>query len=66
MYVELINIVRHMRAFPEDSLENTLRNVFDFDVYKPEAIDYLLEVFNRHGFVGLCHISSRAFNLTRL
>ncbi|KAL5520838.1 hypothetical protein ACEPAF_2841 [Sanghuangporus sanghuang] len=46
---ELINVVRHLRAYPDDSLEDTLRNVFDFDVYKPEAIDFVIEVFNRHG-----------------
>ncbi|KAH8112896.1 AAA domain-containing protein [Phellopilus nigrolimitatus] len=46
---ELINIVRHMRAYPHDSLENTLRNVFDFDVYKPEAIEFLYSVLDQHG-----------------
>ena len=51
---ELINIVRHMRAYPDDTLEDTLRNVFDFDVYKPEAIDLMIQVFNRHGFVQSC------------
>ncbi|KAI5120535.1 hypothetical protein M0805_004543 [Coniferiporia weirii] len=46
---ELINIVRHMRAYPEDSLEDTLRNVFDFDVHRPEAIEFLYDVLRHHG-----------------
>ncbi|KZT08123.1 uncharacterized protein LAESUDRAFT_649814 [Laetiporus sulphureus 93-53] len=46
---ELINIVRHMQKYPLDSLEATLRNVFDFDVYKPETIDKLAEVLDHHG-----------------
>lgn len=31
---ELIAIVRHMQAYPGDGLDDTLRNVFDFDVYR--------------------------------
>ncbi|EPQ51988.1 hypothetical protein GLOTRDRAFT_132574 [Gloeophyllum trabeum ATCC 11539] len=46
---ELINIVRHMRAYPNDSLEDTLRNVFDFDVYKRETIDKLADILEHHG-----------------
>lgn len=42
-----------MRAYPTDSLENTLRNVFDFDMYKPEAMDFLVSVLEHHGFVQL-------------
>ncbi|KDQ56692.1 hypothetical protein JAAARDRAFT_207783 [Jaapia argillacea MUCL 33604] len=46
---ELINIVRHMRAYPQDTLEKTLRNIFDFDVYKPETIDKLADILEHHG-----------------
>ncbi|KAF8581136.1 hypothetical protein K439DRAFT_1517023 [Ramaria rubella] len=45
---ELINLVRHMRAY-DDSLETSLRNVFDFDVYKPETMDTLYEILEHHG-----------------
>jgi von Willebrand factor A domain-containing protein 8 len=45
---ELINLVRHMRAY-EDSLETSLRNVFDFDVCKAETMDVLYEVLEHHG-----------------
>ncbi|KAI0061227.1 hypothetical protein BV25DRAFT_1857935 [Artomyces pyxidatus] len=46
---ELIAIVRHMRAYPNDTLDNTLRNVFDFDVYRPETIDRLADILQHHG-----------------
>ncbi|TCD60876.1 hypothetical protein EIP91_009382 [Steccherinum ochraceum] len=48
---ELINIVKHIKAFPEDSLETTLRNVFDFDVYRPDTIKKLAEILDHHGLV---------------
>ncbi|KAF8624743.1 hypothetical protein AX17_007074 [Amanita inopinata Kibby_2008] len=46
---ELINIVRHMQAYPDDPLETVLRNVFDYDIYKPETIEKLAEILNKHG-----------------
>ncbi|PCH36867.1 hypothetical protein WOLCODRAFT_167155 [Wolfiporia cocos MD-104 SS10] len=46
---ELINIVRHMQTYQTDSLETTLRNVFDFDVYKPDTIEKLNEILDHHG-----------------
>lgn len=38
-----------MRTYPDDSLEGALRNIFDFDIYKPETIDFLADVLDRHG-----------------
>ncbi|KLO18907.1 hypothetical protein SCHPADRAFT_935748 [Schizopora paradoxa] len=46
---ELINVVRHMSAYPGDSIEEVLRNVFDFDASKPDTMDVLSEVFRKHG-----------------
>ncbi|KAH6910612.1 AAA domain-containing protein [Coprinopsis sp. MPI-PUGE-AT-0042] len=46
---ELINLVRHMKAYPHDSLGDALRNVFDFDIYKPETIDKLSQILLHHG-----------------
>lgn len=43
-----------MKAYPSDSLGDALRNIFDFDVYKPETIDKLSEILIHHGFVFLC------------
>ncbi|KAJ7121114.1 AAA domain-containing protein [Mycena epipterygia] len=46
---ELINLVKHMQAYPNDSLGDALRNVFDFDVYKPETIEQLAAILQHHG-----------------
>ncbi|EIW79654.1 hypothetical protein CONPUDRAFT_137936 [Coniophora puteana RWD-64-598 SS2] len=46
---ELINLVRHMRSYPNDSLGEALRNIFDFDIYKPDTHDKLLRILARHG-----------------
>lgn len=50
LWAELINLVRHMTAYPKDTLGEALRNVFDFDIYKPETIDKLREVLIHHGY----------------
>ncbi|KAJ6481917.1 AAA domain-containing protein [Mycena sanguinolenta] len=46
---ELINLIKHMQAYPRDSLGDALRNVFDFDVYKPETIEQLAAILAHHG-----------------
>lgn len=46
---ELVNLVRHLQQFPEDSLAEVMENVFAFDVYDPELRRLVLEVFQRHG-----------------
>ncbi|KAJ7165324.1 AAA domain-containing protein [Mycena filopes] len=46
---ELINLIKHMQAYPRDSLGDALRNVFDFDVYKPETIEQLAAILLHHG-----------------
>jgi len=38
-----------MKAYPADTLGDALRNVFDFDIYKPETIDKLSEILIYHG-----------------
>ncbi|KAI0672393.1 AAA domain-containing protein [Trametes maxima] len=48
---QLLNLVRHMQAYPDDSLDAALRNVFDFDVYKPETIAKLASILDHHGLV---------------
>ena len=62
--IELINIVRHMQTYADDPLEDTLRNVFDFDVYKPETITKLGQILNHHGhvFMVLAHCTYRNTN----
>ncbi|KAG6857487.1 hypothetical protein H0H87_002112 [Tephrocybe sp. NHM501043] len=46
---ELINLIRHMQTYPKDTLGDALRNIFDFDIYKPEIIDKLAEILQHHG-----------------
>jgi len=38
-----------MTAYPSDSLGDVLRNVFDFDINKPETLENLSEILTRHG-----------------
>lgn len=46
---ELINLVRHLKNYPSDPLEIALRNIFDFDVHRPEITNALYEILKRHG-----------------
>ena len=52
---ELLYLVRHMQAYPSDPLEAALRNVFDFDVYKPETISKLADILDRNGYEHCLH-----------
>ncbi|KAH8984497.1 AAA domain-containing protein [Lactarius hatsudake] len=53
---ELIAIVRHMQTYPDDELDDTLRNVFDFDVYRIETTEKLDEILRKHGIVVYVHM----------
>ncbi|KAH9046612.1 AAA domain-containing protein [Lactarius hengduanensis] len=57
---ELIAIVRHMQAYPDDELDDTLRNVFDFDVYRIEITEKLDEILRKHGSVPVGAVQSDA------
>lgn len=46
---ELVNVVRHCNEFPEDSLTEVVRNVFDFDSFNPETTQLIESVFRKHG-----------------
>jgi hypothetical protein len=37
-----------MQAYPADDLDDTLRNVFDFDVYRVETVEKLDEILRKH------------------
>lgn len=45
---EALALVRHLRRFPDDSLEQALRNLFDFDTHRPETIDALMTVLRKY------------------
>ena len=49
LLTELINLVRHLQAYPADSLETALRNIFDFDLHRQETIDKLADILDHHG-----------------
>jgi von Willebrand factor A domain-containing protein 8 len=47
---ELVNIVKHLQLFPDDSLVLAVRNVFDFDAYSSnDVLESIYEVFQKHG-----------------
>ncbi|XP_075230942.1 von Willebrand factor A domain-containing protein c12.2 [Lycorma delicatula] len=45
---EVVNIVKHLQAFPNDTISNAIGNVFDFDRYSKDVKDTLLEVLNEY------------------
>ncbi|CAJ0583659.1 unnamed protein product, partial [Mesorhabditis spiculigera] len=59
---ELVNIVKHANAFPSDSLQSIVGNVFDFDKYNEEAVKSIEGVFQKHGIpLGVDNIKDRIF-----
>lgn len=46
---ELVNISKHIQAFPGDSLAHAIDNVFHFDSYDTQLREHLAQVFHRHG-----------------
>ncbi|XP_012146606.2 von Willebrand factor A domain-containing protein c12.2 isoform X1 [Megachile rotundata] len=46
---EVVNIVKHLEKFPQESLANVVRNVFDFDRYSEETFSTLVSVLHKHG-----------------
>ncbi|EFC37159.1 predicted protein [Naegleria gruberi] len=46
---ELVHIVKHLQAFPnEATLQDALANVFDFDSFDRETLEFLAKVFQKH------------------
>lgn len=48
---ELVNMVRHMSAFPEDSMEKVLSNVLSFDSFDDRLLERLKQTFAAHGLI---------------
>ncbi|XP_046413785.1 von Willebrand factor A domain-containing protein 8 [Neodiprion fabricii] len=46
---EVVNIVKHLQKFPNESLGTVVRNVFDFDRYTQEVFETLVSVLHKHG-----------------
>lgn len=45
---EAVNIVKHLQTYPQDTLLDAIRNVFDFDCYSKEAQETITNVLNKH------------------
>src|SRR5689334_8312528 len=45
---EAVNIVKHLRSFPSDSLSQAIDNVFDFDVYNSELRQTVGETLKKY------------------
>jgi hypothetical protein len=37
-----------MQTYPEDSMEEAIRNVFDFDIYKRDTMNALMGILEHH------------------
>ncbi len=46
---ELVNLVKHIQSFPDDSLLHILENVFSFDLFHPQLREHLVQTFQKHG-----------------
>lgn len=46
---ELVNIAKHMEAYPGDSLLQGIDNVFHFDQYDTIVKEHLTSIFQKHG-----------------
>ena len=45
---ELVNIVRHLQKYPQDTIGSVLKNVFDFDKFDYELLKLLYDIFHKH------------------
>ncbi|XP_050525858.1 von Willebrand factor A domain-containing protein 8 [Daktulosphaira vitifoliae] len=45
---EAVNIIKHLQNYPQDSLSDAIRNVFDFDSYSKEAQEVITNVLSQH------------------
>jgi MoxR-like ATPase len=55
---ELVNIVRHMSRFPDESVTQVLENVFAFDSFDSELRKALYDTFQKHGIPLGTHADS--------
>ncbi|XP_055389541.1 von Willebrand factor A domain-containing protein 8 [Condylostylus longicornis] len=46
---EVVNIVKHIEKYPNDSMSELVGNVLDFDRYSPETLDQVTDVLLKHG-----------------
>ena len=46
---ELVNIVRHLAVYPDDSIDSVMENVFAFDAFDAQLRQVVFSIFRRHG-----------------
>ena len=44
---ELIQLIKHLNSFPEDGLVESLNNIFSFDEYNYQFINFILSIFHK-------------------
>ncbi|CAF0785254.1 unnamed protein product [Adineta ricciae] len=59
---ELVSIVKHLNMFPNESLADVVRNVFDLDNYNTDVMDRIRGILHRQGIPF--HVQKRTVNLT--
>eukprot|EP01125_Pyxidicula_operculata_P011635 TRINITY_DN3812_c2_g1_i1.p1 TRINITY_DN3812_c2_g1~~TRINITY_DN3812_c2_g1_i1.p1 ORF type:complete len:1438 (+),score=279.24 TRINITY_DN3812_c2_g1_i1:547-4314(+) len=46
---EIVNVVKHLSKFPNDSIEKVLENIFSFDLFNPQARQHIIDAFLKEG-----------------
>jgi von Willebrand factor A domain-containing protein 8 len=46
---ELLHIVKHLHNYPQESLTAVLLNTLAFDLHRPEAIQYVVQILKKRG-----------------
>lgn len=62
---EVVNIVKHLEKYPNESMSELIGNVLDFDKYSPETLDQVTEVLIRHGLQIDAYAKDELFALRR-
>ncbi|XP_067641687.1 von Willebrand factor A domain-containing protein 8 [Eurosta solidaginis] len=62
---EVVNIVKHLEKYPNDSMSELVGNVLDFDKYQPEALEQVTTVLAKHGLPIEAYARNELFALRR-
>lgn len=62
---ELVNLVRHVQAFPSEAIHTVTENVIAFDKHNTAALSIVRDIFSRHGVPIISAISPEARGLAK-
>ncbi|XP_011213672.3 von Willebrand factor A domain-containing protein 8 [Bactrocera dorsalis] len=62
---EVVNIVKHLEKYPNESMSELVGNVLDFDKYQPEALEQVTTVLSKHGLPIEAYARNELFALRR-